>query len=756
MLRNAIISVIIFLLFAVAAVYYSTWSMMQPSGKILRGALAAGPETPGAAVYKTGGFLVKWTGGDRPVLEIAHEDAPGRALWAALPGRSFVAAAAGREKALESRGLIVIKDNLEIQCANQTVDSISSDTDAAGPVTIEGELECTHGVTTGYTLTLDPVDDDHLAFDIHIHNEDLNRSYFTYASDPDEHFFGFGEQFTYFDLKGKRLPIIITEQGIGRGEQPVTFLMNLAAKSGGAFHTSYACVPHYVTSKMKSLFLENYEYSVFDMREPDKVQVKVFSPRMRGRILNGDTPAKLIEEYTEYAGRMNRLPGWAYDGAILGLQGGTEKVRRVYEQLREYDTPVAALWLQDWEGQRVSKIAKQLWWNWELDEERYPEWDSMVADMESEGVRVLGYINPFLVDVSGKTSHDRNMFAEAREKGYLVTDEHGEPYMIPNTTFSAGLVDLTHPGARLWIKEIIKDELIGAGLKGWMADYAEALPYDAHLHSGESAASYHNKYAEEWARLNGEAIAEAGLDDEIVYFSRSAFTRSPGLTGFFWLGDQIIAWDRHDGIKSAVTGVLSSGISGFSVNHSDIGGFTTFPNPFGIYQRDKELLMRWTELNTFMPIFRTHEGSFADINAQVYTDRDTLRHFSRQAKIFNAWLFYREELVRQAEETGLPVARHLFIHYPGDPAVYNISYQQYMIGDEFIVAPVLDKGAREVSAYLPTGCWTHLWTGETFCNELHGSRVAVDAPIGNPCVFYRPGSEVAARFIVNLRDAGVL
>ena len=57
----------------------------------------------------------------------------------------------------------------------------------------------------------------------------LNRVLLTYMSHPDERFFGFGEQFSCFDMKGKRVPIMVQEQGLGRGDQPITAAANLVA-----------------------------------------------------------------------------------------------------------------------------------------------------------------------------------------------------------------------------------------------------------------------------------------------------------------------------------------------------------------------------------------------------------------------------------------------------------------------------------------------------------------------------------------------
>ena len=70
---------------------------------------------------------------------------------------------------------------------------------------------------------------------------------------------------------------------------------------------------------------------------------------------------------TEVLGRQITLPSWVFDGAILGVQGGTETMLSKYETAKAYGIPVAGIWIQDWEGRRVTAVGKQLFWNWEWD-----------------------------------------------------------------------------------------------------------------------------------------------------------------------------------------------------------------------------------------------------------------------------------------------------------------------------------------------------------------------------------------------------
>ena len=104
------------------------------------------------------------------------------------------------------------------------------------------------------------------------------------------------------------------------------------------------------------------------------------------------------------------------------------------------------------------------------------------------------------------------------------------------------------------------------------------------------------------------APAEGG-NGEGFFFSRSASSLTPTHTPLMWLGDQLVSWDAHDGLKSALLGMVQGGLSGLSMSHSDIGGYTATPGR----SRTSELLMRWMELSALSDaIFRTHQAGRGD------------------------------------------------------------------------------------------------------------------------------------------------
>ena len=209
----------------------------------------------------------------------------------------------------------------------------------------------------------------------------------------------------------------------------------------------------------------------------------------------------------------------------------------------------------------------------------------------------------------------------------------------------------------------------------------------------------------------------------------------------------MVTWDEHDGLKSAITGLLSGGLSGISLNHNDIGGYTTVTVPYLLsITRSRELLLRWMEMNIFTAVFRTHEGIQPENNFQFYSDSGTLEHFAKFSKVYAALSTYRKDLMDEAAEKGYPLVRHPFLHYPNDPVAFDLKYQ-WMLGSEFMVAPVTEENQVIVRAYLPEGSWTHIWSQVEY---IGGRWYDMDAPIGKPAVFSRTGSDAGKSFHQNL------
>lgn len=550
-------------------------------------------------------------------------------------------------------------------------------------------------------------------------------------------YYGLGMQFDAAALEGT-YPMVVQEGGIGRGLQPLSWLMNTVSPgSSGHKSSSYFPLPMLWSLQGNALQLMGSHPAQFVVPKTsaEPLRIEMDHHRLTLNVFYEPTPLRLLTTLTAEMGRQPQLPDWFHRGAVVGIQGGDAKVLSVAQKLKKRGTPIAGYWLQDWVGKRATAIGSQLWWNWSVNTRHYPGWPDL-----KEQLPLLGYINPFLVDVPGEFGH--NYYQEALNKGYFVKDHTGKAYPVKNTDFSAGLLDLSHPEVGPWIKDIIKKELIAhAGFKGWMADYAEALPLDAVIHTGDAHA-FHNAYPAVWARLNAEAIAESGCTD-CVFFMRSGYTGSLQSTPLFWEGDQLVSWDAQDGLASALNGLLSGGLSGIAVNHSDAGGYTSVAHPiWGGYARSSELLYRWLEMNAFTAVLRTHEGNQPERNAQIYSSPAHLDAFDRSAKIYAALFDYRKTLLEEAHTKGWPVVRHMVLHYPRDPVAQTLQ-TQFMLGSELLVAPVLQAGERTKKVYLPAGNWTHLWSDQTDKSQ-EARWVTVAAPPGSPAVFYPENSRVGS------------
>jgi alpha-glucosidase len=183
--------------------------------------------------------------------------------------------------------------------------------------------------------------------------------------------------------------------------------------------------------------------------------------------------------------------------------------------------------------------------------------------------------------------------------------------------------------------------------------------------------------------------------------------------------------------------LLSSGLSGLTLNHADIGGYTTVNLPLSRYHRSRELLYRWIELSAFTPIYRTHEGLAPERNHQVYSDSASIEFFAEFGQLHYALKDYFQQLVRQASDRGIPPIRPLYLHYSQDTTTYELE-QQFLMGRDMLVCPVVHKGAKQVRCYLPEAGWTHALTGEVYDEK---GWHTIDAPIGQPCVLLRRSGE---------------
>src|SRR3954449_9258578 len=391
----------------------------------------------------------------------------GHTQWASARG-GFVAAGEGTPGiGGGAGGCYTVRASFRRCWRGQTV---SSATRRGRALTLRGRL----GGALAYSVRLAPVSARRLALTVRVSGGDA--VVLSGDSAPGEAVHGFGAQ-TRWDLKHHVVPVLTREQGVGRGDPLITEAQNSQVPpQGGDEASTYAVVPQYLSSRNRGLFLTDAVYSAFDLRPARAIRAQLWARTMHAQILRGRSPAALLRAYTEYAGRMRPMPSWVDRGAIVGIQGGTDVVRQRVAALQAAGVPLAGVWLQDWVGQRVTSFGSRLLWNWTLNTARYPGWDQMVADFRKQGIRGMTYINPMLADAAGIAGPQRNLYAEAIARGYVIRHQDGSPYLVNQGGFDSALIDLTSPAARAWTRGVLRDMAVKFGASGWMGGFAEACP----------------------------------------------------------------------------------------------------------------------------------------------------------------------------------------------------------------------------------------------------------------------------------------
>ncbi len=593
----------------------------------------------------------------------------------------------------------------------------------------------------GYTVSFCMPDDESAVFDLEVTEEgglvkarlicpegaSFDRFWLSFPAEKGEHIYGCGETYSEFDLKGQKIRIFVAEhQNAKRITAKMIREKLLGVRPGRrlAFskYESYYAQPTFTSSRGYFVHADINAYSEFDFTDPSLIKMYTQEPPVL-YLGFADSFPELSGKLADLLGHQRELPDWIYDGAILAVQRGPEEIDRKIEKALVAGAKVCGIWSQDWCGCRQTGFGYQVMWNWEQDKGLYHGLEDKIKEWKSRGIRFLGYINPFM-------AIEKDLYKYASGRGYCVKNAKGEDYLVTITTFPAAMIDFTNPEAYEWYKNIIKSNMIGIGMGGWMADFGEYLPMDCVLFSGEDPQLLHNRWPAIWAEMNRQAIAECGAEDEVFFFTRAGHTGTIASSAMMWTGDQHVDWSVDDGLPSVIPATLSLAMSGFGVTHSDVGGYTTVMH----MTRSRELLMRWEEMNAFSPLFRSHEGNQPGRNVQFDDDEELLAQLARTSRMHAALKPYLKELVKENAEKGVPVMRPLFYHYADKLAFTEKT--EYLLGRDILVAPVLKQGAVSRNVYLPKEeeGWTHLFSGKQYPG---GDFYGLEAPIGQPPVFIR-------------------
>lgn len=536
------------------------------------------------------------------------------------------------------------------------------------------------------------------------------------ACDADATFYGFGEQYNFVEQRGQAFQLMVSEQGIGRDPRKPP------GGTNGDLHTTYFPMPYYLDARGFGVLARTDRRVNVDLCKTDAdiawLEVTNAEP-VDLIVFHGPKPADVVRQLNDEVGRPQAPPDWAYE-LWIGAQGGRDAILAEADRLEAASIPAKVLWVQDWTGRRRNFDGGfGVQYRWRPDEAFYPDLPGMIGTLKQRGYRFLSYANPF---IDTGLEH----FREMDPRGLLVRKQDGTTYTQIAPNGQSSHADLTNPDAREYVKNELRQMVTKFGMDGWMSDFGEWAPLDAVYKSGIDGDAMHNRYPIEWHRLWREVMDELRPDGDYVVFSRSGWTGVQAVSQIHWVGDQECTWSPYDGLPTVVPAMTTLGLAGVPYVTHDIAGFSGGPST-------KELFLRWTELGAFTPIMRTHEGNRRDQNWSWKSDEETTAFFRRFANIHRALIPDLKKAAAEASQSSLPMVRHLLLAYPDD-AESRRTHDEYLLGGDLLVAPVVEEGATKRRVYLPPGTWFHVWTGQRFDG---GKAIEVDAPLGSPPVFSR-------------------
>ncbi len=522
------------------------------------------------------------------------------------------------------------------------------------------------------------------------------------VAETGERFLGFGERFDAVDQRGRVVR---------------TWAEDRRYVGFGA--ATYAPIPWYVSSRGYGLLVESDARGTFDVaaERADRVAWQVEQPAASLLVIAGPSPRDILQDRVRFDGVDGPPlpPIWAF-GVWKTAVGGSARVLRDAERIRAEALPVSALFVYD-----LTDEQSLLGWPWVSFGNRttgpYRSPRQLTDRVHALGFKVLGYKNP---DVPPAARVPPEL---------LVQDAGGHAYLHPH--HKVGWVDFTNPAAVDWWGGLWRRILDVLGLDGAMLDLGELVPEDARYADGTSGIETHNRYLTLYAKASFEA-ARAVRGDDVVLFARSASLGARAYQSLQWSGDQTISWNQ-EGIRGLLPAALSLGLSGFPYWHPEVGGYAGVGLPRA---SERELWRRWLQLGALSPVLRDNYGDHQGDPVEVWSDQETVAEFRRYARLHNSLVPYLYTQAKVASETGLPIVRHLALIAPNDPRAWAVE-DAYALGDDLLVAPVLEEGARLRTVYLPAGTWVDWWTGRALQG---GQVVTADAPLDRIPLFARAGA----------------
>jgi alpha-glucosidase (family GH31 glycosyl hydrolase) len=361
-------------------------------------------------------------------------------------------------------------------------------------------------------------------------------------------------------------------------------------------------------------------------------------------------------------------------------------------------------------------------------------------------IKPLLYFRPF-VGAEQIGTERPGEYATAIEDEYVATTAAGQPYIFTdNFGANAAVIDLTKPAAVAWWKRRI-DAALDLGAEGFMLDFGEQVLPGMHFSNGLTGLQMHNTYPVLVQRVTREIVQSYEAEHpgrQIIFYTRAGYSGDPGsaaYSNFNFPGDEATDWSYASGLPAQTPDMLNRGLTGAFGYGTDIGGYLDFfdreidgSEVTKLEPTTRELLLRWAEWAALTPVFRLH-GAIV-IEHTPWSFPRTLSVYRSIERLHKSAEPLIEELWREADETGVPITRPLYLEFPDDPEAARQT-EEWMLGPDVLVAPIVDEAANARSVYFPEGCWSDPASGQTVEGPVNAD---VPATVSQLPFFFRCGT----------------
>lgn len=532
---------------------------------------------------------------------------------------------------------------------------------------------------------------------------------------PEEALFGLGEHVRSFNLRGSTHRLWNTDPGGRYGPaadpiyMPLPVIMGL--HSQGSYLTFY-----------ENPFPADFSCTPADL-EAGEYQLQFEGGMLRYYFITG-APDRLLERYTGLTGRPGLPPLWSlgYHQSRWGYKSAAD-IRQVAAGFREHNLPLSAISMDiDYmRGYRVFTV----------DPERFPDLPGLARELADHGIHLVTIIDPGV-----KVDPSYEVYRQGLEIGAFCKEPDGRLAQGVVWPGWAAFPDFTDPAARDWWAGLYQP-LFEAGISGIWHDMNEPPSFSAWGETRLSLAVKHNLEGSggdhhQAHNLYGFLMNRAGWEGQ----RRLRPERRPWLISRSgWAGQQRYAWNwtadteaSWKGLRMTLRTILGTSLSGQPYNGPDIGGFSGNP--------EAELYLRWFQLATFLPFFRTHSAT-GTARREPWVYGETYTTIIREhLRLRYRLLPYLYTLAWQASQSGAPLVRPLFWAQPENPALWEID-DAFLLGDQLLVAPAWEPGQIKRTVLLPPGQWVDLWTDTCYSG---GTEVTLPVSLERLPVLVRLGS----------------